>query len=204
MSQTKTNTNTNNGKNQNQNSGRGGCGRGAPTGSVRGDCCNDRGNKSIAKYSFEGKIKDNLISKLRITKTGHRFSQFKNKPTNQCGGKRGDKRKGENSQSENKGSNTNDTTGVHVEDTTTNEDSTAPSRGACLGTHVLKINQASSRPSHTVDEILGADPVNDGFWDNTNPTDVSIATANSEEKMVGSHITKFHSHKDEQPVITDL
>ena len=40
-----------------------------------------------------------------------------------------------------------------------------------------------------VDEILGAHPVNDDFWDNTNPTDVSIDTVNSEEKMAGSHIT---------------
>ena len=37
-----------------------------------------------------------------------------------------------------------------------------------------------------------------------NPTDVSIDTVNSEEKMAGSHITKFHTHKDEQPVIADL
>ena len=55
-----------------------------------------------------------------------------------------------------------------------------------------------------IDEILGAHPVNDDFWDNTNPTDVSIDTVNSEEKMVGSHLTKFHTHKDEQPVAEDL
>ena len=29
-------------------------------------------------------------------------------------------------------------------------------------------------------------------------------TVNSEEKMAGSHITKFHTHKDEQPSIADL
>ena len=33
---------------------------------------------------------------------------------------------------------------------------------------------------------------------------MSIATVNSEEKMAGSHITEFHTHKDEQPVVTDL
>ena len=38
---------------------------------------NDRGNKSIAKYSFEGKMKDGPISELTITETGHRPSQFK-------------------------------------------------------------------------------------------------------------------------------
>ena len=73
MSQT--NTNTNNG--HNWNSGRGERGQGAPNGSGRGDCRNDCRNKSIAKYSFEGKMKDGPISKLTITETGHRPSQFK-------------------------------------------------------------------------------------------------------------------------------
>ena len=74
MSQT--NTYTNNGQNQYQNSGRGGLGRG-PNGSSRGDRCNDRGNKSIAKYSFKEKMKDGPIYELTITETGHRLSQFK-------------------------------------------------------------------------------------------------------------------------------
>ena len=82
--------------------------------------------------------------------------------------------------SEAKDSNTGGTTGVHVEDTTTKEDSTAPSGEAILGAQVFKTNQAPSRPSRTVDEILGAHPVNDDFWGNTNPTDVSIDTATSE------------------------
>ena len=55
-----------------------------------------------------------------------------------------------------------------------------------------------------VEEILGAHPVNDDFWGNTNPTDVSIDTANSEEMMAGSHITKFHTHEYEEPVTTEL
>ena len=75
MSQT--NTNTNNGENRNQNSGRGGLGRG-PSSSGRGNRRNGRGNNSIAnKYSFEGKMKDGPISKLLITKTGHRPTQYK-------------------------------------------------------------------------------------------------------------------------------
>ena len=75
MSQT--NTNTNNGQNRNQISGRGGWGQWTPNGSGRGDCRNGRENNSIKKYSFEGKMKDSPISKLIITKTGHRPSQFK-------------------------------------------------------------------------------------------------------------------------------
>ena len=43
----------------------------------RGDCHNNHGNKLIAKYAFEGKMKDGPISKLIITKTGHRPTQFK-------------------------------------------------------------------------------------------------------------------------------
>ena len=69
------NTQANYGQNQNQNSGRGGRGQGAPNGSGRGH--NDRRNNSIAKYTFEGKIKDGPLSKLTITETGHRPSQFK-------------------------------------------------------------------------------------------------------------------------------
>ena len=38
-----------------------------------GDCRNN----SIAKYLFEGKMKDGCISKLTITKTGHQATQYK-------------------------------------------------------------------------------------------------------------------------------
>ena len=33
------------------------------------------------------------------------------------------------------------------------------------------------------------------FWGNTNPSDVSIDTANNKEMMTGSHITELHKHK---------
>ena len=75
MSQT--NTQANNGQNRNQNSGRDGRGRGSNSGNGRGDRRNGRGNKSITKYAFQGKMKDGPISKLTITETGHRPSQFK-------------------------------------------------------------------------------------------------------------------------------
>ena len=123
-----------------------------------------------------------------------------NKPTNQRGGKKGDKRKGDDSKSEDKDSNTGGTAGAHVEDTTTTEESTAPSGGASIGAHVLETNQESSRPSRTVDEILGAHPMGgDEFWGNTNPGDVSIDTANSKEMMTGSHITEQHTCKYQGP-----
>ena len=91
------------------------------------------------------------------------------------------KRTGDDSKSEDKDSNTGGTAGAHVEDTTTNENTTAPSGGASLGAQVSETNQATSCSPHTVKEILRAHPVDDNFWDNTNPTDVSIDTVNSEE-----------------------
>ena len=75
MSQT--NTNTNNGQNRNHISGKGDWGHGGLSGSGRGNRRNGRGNNSITKYTFEGKMKDGPISKLTITETGHRPSQFK-------------------------------------------------------------------------------------------------------------------------------
>ena len=84
------------------------------------------------------------------------------------------KRKGDDPKSEDKDSNTSGTTGAHVEDTTTHEDTTTPSRGASLGTDISETNQALSRQLRMVDELLGAHPVNNDFLNNTNPTDVSI------------------------------
>ena len=75
MSQTK--TNTNNGQNRNQISQRGGWGQEGPKGSSHGDCRNGCGNNLIKKYSFEERVKEGPISKLTITKIGHRPSQFK-------------------------------------------------------------------------------------------------------------------------------
>ena len=93
-------------------------------------------------------------------------SQYSNnKPAHQRGGKKGDKRKGNDSKSEDKDSNTGATAGAHVEDTTTPEESTAPSGGASIGAHVSETNHQLSRPSRTVEEIVGAHPINDGHFE---------------------------------------
>ena len=56
-------------------------------------------------------------------------TQYPNdKPANQRGGKKGDKKKGEESKSEDKDSITGGTAGAHVEDSTTNEESTVQKR----------------------------------------------------------------------------
>ena len=126
-----------------------------------------------------------------------------NKPPNQHGCNKGNK-KGDDPKPEDKDNITGGTAGTHVEDTTTNKDTTAPSGRASLGAHVSKTSQAISRPSPTVEEILGAYPIDDNFLDNANPADVPVDTVNSEEQIAGSHITKFYTHEDEQPLIADL
>ena len=84
MSQTNTNTVGGN-TNRNQNAARGGQGRVGSGGQGRGgrisSCIsgriNGRGNSSIAKYSFEGKMKNGYLSQLTITESSNRAIQFK-------------------------------------------------------------------------------------------------------------------------------
>ena len=91
-------------------------------------------------------------------------------------------RKADDPKSEDKDNVTSGTAGAQVEDSTTSEDTTAPSREVVsLGAHVSETSQATSRPSRTVEDILEAHPIDDTFWKNTNHTDVSIVTVNSEE-----------------------
>ena len=78
------------------------------------------------------------------------------------------------------------------------------SGGASLGAHVSETSQATSHPTRTVEEILGAHPIDDTLWDNINPADVSVDTINSEKQMAGSHITEFHTLKDKQVVLEGL
>ena len=103
-------------------------------------------------------------------------------PNNKHGNQRKNKpRKGNDPKYEDKDNITAGTTGAHVEDNTTNEDTTTPSRGANLGAHVSETSQGTSRPSRTVEEILEAHTIDHTFWDNNNLADMSIDTMNSEE-----------------------
>ena len=112
--------------------------------------------------------------------------------------------KADDPKSEDKDNLTSGTTGAHVEDSTTIEDTANSSRDASLGAHVLETSQATSLPPRTVGQILATHPTDDNFLGNTNPTDVSIDTVNSEEKMTGSHITEFHTPKDKIIVSENL
>ena len=96
------------------------------------------------------------------------------------------------------------TAGAHVEDNTTKEYTTASSGGASLEAHVSETSQVTFSSTHAIEAILGAHPIDNTFWDNTNPTDVSVDPVNSEEQMEGSHITKFHTPGDEQIVLAKL
>ena len=123
-----------------------------------------------------------------------------NKSAHQRKGKKRDKRKGNDSKSEDKDNNMGGTTGAHVEDTTTTEESTAPNKRASIGAHFLKKNQESSRPSRIVDEILGTHSMDgDEFLGNTNLGDMSIYTTNNKEMMTGSHITQQLTCKYQGP-----
>ena len=80
MSQTNTNTNTNTGAgntNQSHNAGRGRRGRGGSGGQGRSGHGNDHRKNTVARYSFEGKMKDGPLSKLTITKSGQQATQYK-------------------------------------------------------------------------------------------------------------------------------
>ena len=77
----------------------------------------------------------------------------------------------------------------------TPEDSTASSRGASIGSHILEAKEQSSQPTRSVKDILGAHPIGDHIWDGINPSNMSIDTANSKEVMDGSHIMEQHIFK---------
>ena len=104
-------------------------------------------------------------------------------------------KKGDDPEFEDKDKNTTCTVGANIGDTTTPEKSTAPSGGVSIGAYVLEVNEQSSRPARSIKEIVGAHPIGDEFWGRTNPSDVSIDIANSEEVMAGSHIIEQHTFK---------
>ena len=59
-----------------QTNGRGRQGQGGSGGQGRGGC-GDYRNSTIAKLSFDGKLKDGCLHKLTITECSHRATQFK-------------------------------------------------------------------------------------------------------------------------------
>ena len=78
MSQTNINTNTGVGNNNRKyNARRGGRGQGEHGSRGQGGRGSNRGNNSIDEYSFERKMRDGCLSKLTITKNGHRATQYK-------------------------------------------------------------------------------------------------------------------------------
>ena len=87
---------------------------------------NDNAKKDLYLTYSQGSntaYPSNIVSMARYLSTQYP----NNKSANQRRGKKRDNRKGDDSKSEDKNSNTGGTTGTHVEDSTTNEDFTAPS-----------------------------------------------------------------------------
>ena len=69
------------------------------------------------------------------------------------------------------------------------------SSGCSIGAHVLGATKQPSRPTLSVENLLGAHSIDDSIWGDSNPCDVSVDTANSKEVMAGSHITKQRTFK---------
>ena len=99
-------------------------------------------------------------------------------------------KKGDNSKSEDKDITTTGTAGAHVGEVTTSQDATAPSDGSSIGAHISGIVELAFCPARSGEELLAAHPVDDAILSHTNPSDVSIDTANSVEIIAGIHITE--------------
>ena len=165
---------------------------------------NETAKKDLSLAYFQGNSTTypiNIEAMARYLSTQY----SNNKLVNQRGGKKGNKKKGDELKPEDKDSITGNTAGAHVENTTTTKESTPPKGTPNIGAHVSETNIQSSNASCTVKEILDAHPVDDDdFCGNTIPTDVSIDTANSEEMMAGSHVIEFHTSKQRELVTTKL
>ena len=77
---------------------------------------------------------------------------------------------------------------MHAGEVTTSEDSTAPSDRSSIGAHVSEVAKHKFWPALSVEDLLGAHPINDAIWGRTDPSDVSIDTVNSADIMTCSHI----------------
>ena len=125
-----------------------------------------------------------------------------NKPAHQCNGKKGDKKKGDDSKSEDKHSNMGATAGAHVEDTTSREESTAPSGGFGIGAHVLETKQQFSCRSRTVEEILGAHPIDNRVG--LTPMTHLLIQQITKNMMTESHIMEQRTYKYQEPAPPEL
>ena len=138
-----------------------------------------QGNKSAYPVTAEAMTRD-------------QSTQYNNKIINNPRDKRGDRnsKKGDDSKSEDSNTSTTRTTGAHIGEVTTPQDSTAPSKGSSIGAHVSEILGLTFCPAQSVEELLAAHPVDDAIWSHTNLSDVSIDTVNSAELIAGIHITE--------------
>ena len=114
------------------------------------------------------------------------------KSTNNPHDKKGDKngKKDDEPKSEDKDNINTGTAGAYVGETTTPQDSNAPSDGSSIGAHVSEVAEPNTWPTQSVQDILATHVINNRIWDRTNACDVSIDTLNSEEALAGSRIAE--------------
>ena len=151
---------------------------------------NDAAKKDLHLLHSQGSNK----AYLETAKSMARYlsTQYNNKVQNNPRNKKGDRnsKKGDNSKPEDSDTTTSGTAGAHVGEATAPQDSTASSKGASIGGHVSETLQRAFCPAQSVEELLAAHPADDAIWSRSNPSDVSINTANSAEIIAGSHITE--------------
>ena len=140
---------------------------------------NDNAKKDLRLLYSQGNKSASLVTAEAMGR--YMLTQYNNKIPNNPRDKRGDRnsKKGDDSESEDNNTTTTGTTGAHVGEVTSPQDSTAPSEGASIGAHVSEIAQPVFYPARSVEELLAAHPVDDAIWSYTNPSDVSIDTASS-------------------------
>ena len=73
------------------------------------------------------------------------------------------------------------TTGAHVGETTTPQNSSTPSDGSSIGAHISDVPEPDVWLTRSIQYILAAHPIGDPIWSHTNVCDISIDTVNSAE-----------------------
>ena len=118
------------------------------------------------------------------------LTQYNTKTVNHPRDRKGDKnrKKSDESISEDKDNNNTGTVCAHVEEVTTPQDPTAPSNVSSTGAYVSEVAKPEFRPARFVEELLAAHPIDDAILSRTDASDVSIDTVNSAEVLAGSHI----------------
>ena len=116
--------------------------------------------------------------------------QYNIKTVNKLRNKEGDKnrKKGDETKSEDKDNSNTGTAGVHVGETTTPQDASTPSNGSSIGAHISNVTEPVVWSTQSIQDILAAHPIGDTILSHTDAWEVSIDTVNTAEALAGTHI----------------